>query len=895
MGLNEDGAWRWETGVARGKANPLYPPIDGKPYGWESGVARGKANPLYSIQEDETENDGILVYHGSNTNFNTFLTDFIGGESATDQEGPGVYFTTSREDAEHYGKYIYTIKLRPNRILSDNPKDTVSRKDMEKLIKMAEDWEMHAYDWDENLRIGLKMSVDAVMSEETPKDVITQVWFEYYRYQPVKYAKNAVSLGYDGISVNRDEGVIHYIIYNPQIISIVNKENKEETGEAENLDESSNQNVSFPSEEFSNATGIKVYNDWNIPGDRIALNHMIRELNPNKQVVYPTKKQRINHLENLWRAFAERNPEVKDLPRSENELLDKWNIMYGMVSKFNFDDIAQFIYEPGTAKDSKFDERKKNIVSILGVRMNWVPSDKTLDYVESEMKKRFINEDYEYHDDDYLKGQDIYDYEPTQAEIKDFLANKYQWKNWVDLSKEADRVAKLEKAQVKKEKEPKKTPKAFLYRLSSQVDYGDLPLMKWKLQQIENKSPLEAKMHKVVIDKNSLKEEVVKTISKKDLLETSLPTGQGLETGLYNKTLMEDQPVDETVDQDFYEKNPDFYVSRNKGRLGQENKEKDEYDKSQKQMLTRFSHVDINDIDLKRNDHNVWEYIFEELSVHIITAGDDPHIFFFSNSPFKELTYKLIQRLIDLTNLDYYWFIGVDADIVNNVFKNIPMFSIYFYESKRYPKNLFLTNDKNILIEKVKEIKESPDGKILYFNNQTPNKEITQYDAIMKSRIKNKLKDISYEDITIKNIGNNTYNPVFKNEQLNDLVHIYQLIRDPFILLEADFFNRIHNNGIDESLRGIGLGYKIYKAFIKYIGFITSDTYTTHLGINLYYSLLKDPDILHIVHKKRGEESIALIWKDYEHIDKVVDHYKSAIISNPDNFDIDDRLKKYLE
>jgi hypothetical protein len=35
------------------------------------------------------------VFHGSPTKITKFMDDFVGGKEANDQEGPGIYFTTS--------------------------------------------------------------------------------------------------------------------------------------------------------------------------------------------------------------------------------------------------------------------------------------------------------------------------------------------------------------------------------------------------------------------------------------------------------------------------------------------------------------------------------------------------------------------------------------------------------------------------------------------------------------------------------------------------------------------------------------------------------------------------------------------------------------------------------
>ena len=40
------------------------------------------------------------MYHGTNSDIQKFSDEFVGKEEATDQEGPGIYFTTLKEESE---------------------------------------------------------------------------------------------------------------------------------------------------------------------------------------------------------------------------------------------------------------------------------------------------------------------------------------------------------------------------------------------------------------------------------------------------------------------------------------------------------------------------------------------------------------------------------------------------------------------------------------------------------------------------------------------------------------------------------------------------------------------------------------------------------------------------
>lgn len=163
------------------------------------------------------------VFHGSPTKINRFADEFVGGKEAIDQEGPGIYFTTSEEEANRYGENVYSVTLTPNILFDQVPVNKVKlRPFIKKLAMMAEDWEYTAQNWDENPVKGMQDFVEGCMRyNDNEKDCILQVWVDYYRYNPVEFVRNCVSLGIDGIIVDKDyEGIKHIIVYNPSIINI---------------------------------------------------------------------------------------------------------------------------------------------------------------------------------------------------------------------------------------------------------------------------------------------------------------------------------------------------------------------------------------------------------------------------------------------------------------------------------------------------------------------------------------------------------------------------------------------------------------------------------------------------------------------------------------------------
>ena len=74
-----------------------------------------------------------IVYHGTNSDIQKFSDEFVGKEEATDQEGPGIYFTTLKEESEMYGKNLYSVKLTPRKLMDIN-------KLMRKVRKLKLKW-----------------------------------------------------------------------------------------------------------------------------------------------------------------------------------------------------------------------------------------------------------------------------------------------------------------------------------------------------------------------------------------------------------------------------------------------------------------------------------------------------------------------------------------------------------------------------------------------------------------------------------------------------------------------------------------------------------------------------------------------------------------------------------
>jgi hypothetical protein len=168
----------------------------------------------------ESQKGGVYhVFHGSSTEFSNFSDEFVGGQEANDKNGPGVYFTNKKEEAEHYGEYIYSTTLSPRLLLDEKPPKKNLIPLLTKLLKMADDWKGSAQNYDENPIRGLNYFLQSTLeNNDSEKDCLLQVWIEFYRYNPLDFVRNCVSVGIDGIIASNEDFSTHYIIYNPNII-----------------------------------------------------------------------------------------------------------------------------------------------------------------------------------------------------------------------------------------------------------------------------------------------------------------------------------------------------------------------------------------------------------------------------------------------------------------------------------------------------------------------------------------------------------------------------------------------------------------------------------------------------------------------------------------------------
>lgn len=117
---------------------------------------------------------------------------------------------------------------------------------------------------------------------------------------------------------------------------------------------------------------------------------------------------------------------------------------------------------------------------------------------EQQLKTLLESEDRYYFEDPYIKDQELHYHNATQDEINRFINHREQFN-----------TPEPKKIHINHEKhhkiKQKKNGYGYLYRLSQQVGYGPIKLMRWKKWNITNKDKIEGSKYKVISDTGDIK------------------------------------------------------------------------------------------------------------------------------------------------------------------------------------------------------------------------------------------------------------------------------------------------------------------------------------------------------------------------------------------------------
>jgi len=378
--------------------------------------------------------------------------------------------------------------------------------------------------------------------------------------------------------------------------------------------------------------------------------------------------------------------------------------------------------------------------------------------------------------------------------------------------------------------------------------------------------------------------------------------------------------LNEKIQVDYFEKNPDFYLSKNVEDIKKEkeNRKEEEEEVNIKETKQELKKINYKDIIFDYNDQwkeysianppsLVGKYSFRTGHPNEYTLGTDMRI----ETPYH---YKLYLALINNigNKSDEIIFSPFGKELITPLFKELGDYFAVCHSSS-YHTTLYLTTNYQKYKRKIKELKEK-NLKIIYTNYKTKGKDFMDIDAVTRTKVRNKLKNISYDDIYFTTTNNGkTYGVNFKNEALEKINKLTPFLSKDFFQSEGNMYpgkmyfghlrNRYHIGGLPLELQGIGFGYKIYKAFLKHNGYFVSDEQTSTGARKMYYNLLKDDDVLHVIDRsgkftgqKLGSDSekVLLIWKDYPKIEKLINIIRKTELENNRTYKYDKDLMKYV-
>ena len=169
-----------------------------------------------------------IFYHGSNTKIEKFTLDFLSSSTNIDQEGPGIYLTSSEKDAMMYGHYLHkvSVKIVKSRMMPE--KRMLNPTFVSHLISKAPNYVDNMTNWAENINKARRLATDAIMSAYGPSDyreAMESIWGDHYRNDSKVWLNTMVSKGWDGFILDRadifHEKSKHLIVFNPEILTIL--------------------------------------------------------------------------------------------------------------------------------------------------------------------------------------------------------------------------------------------------------------------------------------------------------------------------------------------------------------------------------------------------------------------------------------------------------------------------------------------------------------------------------------------------------------------------------------------------------------------------------------------------------------------------------------------------
>jgi hypothetical protein len=172
-------------------------------------------------------NDRYTWYHGRTVDSETFSYDYVGGNDAIDQEGPGFYFTNNFENANRYALsngIVLKCKINYKKLIikSSTSNTLASKKIIVDLINSSPEKDYVLENFDENPKKAFITAVNVYLQNKYACDAYQTIANDFYKSDSKIYLQT-LSKYYDGQLTPLTDNVTHLIVYNPNIITVIDK------------------------------------------------------------------------------------------------------------------------------------------------------------------------------------------------------------------------------------------------------------------------------------------------------------------------------------------------------------------------------------------------------------------------------------------------------------------------------------------------------------------------------------------------------------------------------------------------------------------------------------------------------------------------------------------------
>lgn len=164
-----------------------------------------------------------ILYQGRKSKHkNYFDINYAGGKEVNDQEGPGIYLSSNKDDAANYAKpngVILTIQHSLKNMIEENKSLGRFKNTAIKMINDSPNINRALEDWGDKQTL-----LDGMIFDDDMKETFLSIWYDlYHPNNNILYIKKMAKYGIDGIIVKRNIG-FHIVVYNTNKLKIVKEE-----------------------------------------------------------------------------------------------------------------------------------------------------------------------------------------------------------------------------------------------------------------------------------------------------------------------------------------------------------------------------------------------------------------------------------------------------------------------------------------------------------------------------------------------------------------------------------------------------------------------------------------------------------------------------------------------